>query len=174
MGSKKKPVKFKSMTKLQYACLFKGCQATAAYLMTDPEQYRKMILREELGLDSFREVDRVHGFEQLMRRLLSDRGEYSRALDYVAGDERRLRHLALEAAKAIVSQSHPIQCLTSDLVGKKAYHYVAGVMVQMRMSMQTVDSLAMKLQRDDGWDDFTDLQLKRVVSALQVHIRRHS
>ena len=169
-----KPVKFRPMTKLQYACLFKGCQATAAYLMTDPEQYRKMILRAELGLESFKEVDRVHGFEQLMRRILADRGEYSRALDYVAGDERRLRHLAFEAAKSIVCQSRPIQNQTEDIVGRTAYRYIAGVMVQMRMSLQTVDSLAMKLQRDDGWDDFTDLQLKRVVSALQVHIRRHS
>lgn len=169
-----KPVKFRPMTKLQYACLFKGCQATAAYLMTDPEQYRKMILRAELGLESFKEVDRVHGFEQLMRRILLDRGEYSRAMDYVAGDEKRLRHLALEAAKAIVRQSHPVWYQTSENLNNIGYRYVAGVMVQMRMSLQTVDSLAMKLQRDDGWDDFTDLQLKRVVSALQVHIRRHS
>lgn len=166
-----KPAKFQPMTKLQYACLFRGCQATAAYLMTDPEQYRKMILREELGLESFKEVDRLHGFEQLMRRILADRGEYSRALDYVAGDERRLRHLAFAAAKEIVAQRGSG---TSEEMSRLAFHYVAGVMVQMRMSLQTVDSLAIKLQRDDGWDDFTDLQLKKVVSALQVHIRRHS
>ena len=165
-----KPVKFRPMTKLQYACLFKGCQATAAYLMTDPEQYRKMILRAELGLESFKEVDRVHGYEQLMRRILADRGEYSRAMDYVAGDERRLRHLVTQAALAIVQQNRE----WPGGVAPAACRYIAGVMVQMRMSLQTVDSLAMKLQRDDGWDDFTDLQLKRVVSALQVHIRRHS
>lgn len=166
-----KPVKFRPMTKLQYACLFKGCQATAAYLMTDPEQYRKMILRAELGLESFKDVDRVHGFEKLMHRILADRGEYSRAMDYVAGDERRLRHLAIAAALKITHQDHPE--MTHDAT-PVACRYIAGVMVQMRMSLQTVDSLAMKLQRDDGWDDFTALQLKRVVSALQVHIRRHS
>lgn len=171
--SNRKPVRFRPMTKLQYACLFKGCQETAAYLAQDPEEYRKSILFSELGLTSFKEVDRVHGFEQLMRRIFTDRGEYSRALEYVGGDTNRLRHLATEAAKEIVRQSHPVQNQTTDYLNNVACRYVAGVMVQMRMSFQTVDSLAMKLQRDDGWDDFTDLQLKKVVSALQAYIRRH-
>lgn len=164
----KKPVKFRPMTRLQYACLFKGCQATAAYLNQDMEEYRKSILASELGLNSFKEVDRIHGYEKLMHRIFLDRGEYSRAIEYVAGDENRLHHLAMEAAKAIIRQSG------SAPDERFAYRYIAGVMVQMRMSFQTVDSLAMKLQRDDGWDDFTGPQLKKVISALNAHIRRHS
>jgi len=169
--SSKKPVRFRPMTKLQYACLFKGCQATAAYLAQDPEEYRKSILLSELGLTSFKDVDRVHGFEQLMRRIFTDRGEYSRALEYVGGDTNRLRYLVMEAAKKIALQQFPGW---TEGLDQGSFRYVAGVMVQMRMSFQTVDSLAMKLQRDDGWDDFTDIQLKKVVSALQAHIRRHS
>ena len=34
------------------------------------------------------------------------------------------------------------------------------------------DSLAMRLQRVDGWDDFTPLQLKKVVAALNLQVRR--
>lgn len=160
------------LTKLRKATIFLHVKGAAVECGEDPETYRKRIMREELGVDHLSEVSRTTGFDKLMRRILSDRGEYSRALDYVAGDEKRLRHLALEAAKAIVRQSHPVQTRTEDHVDRAACRYVAGVVVQMRMSYQTVDSLAIKLQRPDGWDDLTAVQLRKVVSALQVHIRR--
>jgi hypothetical protein len=45
-------------------------------------------------------------------------------------------------------------------------------MVQMKYSRLSKDALAIRLQRDDGWDDFTPMQLKKVVAALNIHVRR--
>lgn len=154
------------LTRLQKATLFMHVKDAARECGEEPESYRKRIMREELGVDHLAEVTRTTGFDKLMRRIFEDCGEYSRALDYIAGDERRLRHLAMEAAKAIVRQS-------PDRADRSAYRYVAGVMLKMRFSPQTVDSLSTKLQLDDGWNDFTPIQLRKVVSALQAHIRRH-
>lgn len=162
-------MKANQLTKLQKATIFLHVKGAARECGEDPETYRKRIMREELGVDHLSEVSRTTGFDKLMRRIFEDRGEYSRALDYVAGDEKRLRHLALGAAKAIVAERGSG---TPDEMTRTAFKYVAGVMVQMRMSYQTVDSLAIKLQRPDGWDDLTSVQLRKVVSALQVHIRR--
>lgn len=157
------------LTKIQRATIFLHVKGAAIECGEDPETYRKRIMREELGVNHLSEVSRTTGFDRLMRRIFEDRGEYSRALDYVAGDEKRLRHLAIRAAKEIVAERGSG---TPDEMTRIAFKYVAGVMVQMRMSYQTVGSLAIKLQRPDGWDDFTTCQLRSVVAALQAHIRR--
>ena len=154
------------LTALQRATLFAHVKNAAAELCVDPEKYRKMIMREELGVDHLSEVSRTDGFERLMCRLLKDEGDYSHALDYTGGDVKRLRYLALAAANSICDGA-------PEDVERQLCRYVAGVMINMKFSSSDRDTLAMRLQRDDGWDDFTPMQLKKVVAALNLQVRRH-
>ena len=150
------------LTALQRATLFAHVKNAAVECGEKPEAYRKRIMREELGVDHLSEVSRTEGFDRLMCRMLKDCGDYSHALDYTGGDVRRLRYLALSAAR---------QCC--DVEGEpELCRYVAGVMVNMKFSRLDVGALAIRLQRDDGWDDFTPLQLKKVVAALNLQVRR--
>ena len=87
------------LTTLQRATLFAHVKNAAAECGEKPEAYRKRIMREELGVDHLSEVSRTDGFDRLMCRMLKDCGDYSHALDYVGGDIRRLRYLALSAAR---------------------------------------------------------------------------
>ena len=153
------------LTSLQRATLFAHVHKSASEQGVDPEKYRKMIMREELGVDHLSEVSRTDGFDRLMCRMLKDCGEYSHALDYVGGDVKRLRHLALSAA-AKICDGAPFD------VERMLCRYVAGVMINMKYSSLDRDALAIRLQRDDGWDDFTTMQLKKVVAALNLQVRR--
>ena len=153
------------LTALQRATLFAHVHKAASEQGVDPEKYRKMIMREELGVDHLSEVSRTDGFDRLMCRMLKDCGEYSHALDYVGGDVKRLRHLALSAA-AKICDSAPFD------VELMLCRYVAGVIVNMKYSSLSREALAIRLQRDDGWDDFTPMQLKKVVAALNLQVRR--
>ena len=153
------------LTALQRATLFAHVKNAAAELCVDPEKYRKMIMREELGVDHLSEVSRTDGFERLMCRLLKDSGDYSHALDYVGGDVKRLRYLALSAANAVCDGA-------PEDVELQLCRYIAGVMVNMHFSPLSRDALAMRLQRADGWDDFTPMQLKKVVAALNLQVSR--
>ena len=153
------------LTTLQRATLFAHVKNAAIECGMDPEKYRKMIMREELGVDHLSEVSRTDGFDRLMCRMLKDCGEYSHALDYVGGDIKRLRYLALSAA-ANICDGAPFD------VEQMLCRYVAGVIVNMKFSNFSQESLAMRLQRDDGWDDFTPMQLKKVVAALNLQVRR--
>ena len=153
------------LTALQRATLFAHVHKAASDLRADPEKYRKMIMREELGVDHLSEVSRTDGFDRLMCRMLKDCGDYSHALDYVGGDVKRLRHLALSAA-AKICDGAPFD------VEQMLCRYVAGVIVNMKYSSLSREALAMRLQRDDGWADFTPMQLKKVVAALNLQVRR--
>ena len=153
------------LTSLQRATLFAHVHKAASEQGVDPEKYRKMIMREELGVDHLSEVSRTDGFDRLMCRMLKDEGDYSHALDYVGGDVKRLRHLALSAA-AKICDGAPFD------VERMLCRYVAGVMINMKYSSLDRDALAIRLQRDDGWDDFTTMQLKKVVAALNLQVRR--
>lgn len=165
-----KPHSRRGLTPLQRKVVFVGCNETARYLGESPLEYRRKIMLEELKIISLTECNRTDDFDKLMRRIWVDRGDYARALDYTGGDVKRLRYLAIEAAKKILVQADGEgTCPDYD---RAALRYVAAVMVQMHMSTQTVDSLVFQLARPDGFDDFSPIALKKVVSALQVHLRR--
>ena len=153
------------LTTLQRATLFAHVKNAAVECGEKPEVYRKRIMREELGVDHLSEVSRTDGFDRLMCRMLKDCGDYSHALDYVGGDVKRLRYLALSAAARICGGA-PFD------VELMLCRYVAGVMINMKYSSLDRDALAIRLQRDDGWDDFTPMQLKKVVAALNLQVRR--
>ena len=151
-----------TMTAPQRRMFFMALRPAAQAVGEDHESYRRRILREELGVEHLNEARRTDGFDKLMQRVLSDGGDYARALEYAVGDVRRFRHLALAAASRIVGETDE----------RAAYRYVASVAIQMRYSSMERDALAMRLQRSDGWDDFTDIQLRKIVQALNCHVRR--
>ena len=156
------------LTALQRATLFAHVHKAASEQGVDPEKYRKMIMREELGVDHLSEVSRTDGFDRLMCRILKDCGDYSHAMDYTGGDIRRLRYLALSAARQCCDGAPLSDADETAMLCK----YVAGLMVNMKFSRLDPSALAIRLQRDDGWDDFTPLQLKKVVAALNLQVRR--
>lgn len=156
------------LTTLQRATLFAHVKNAAVECGEKPEAYRKRIMREELGVDHLSDVSRTDGFDRLMCRMLKDCGDYSHALDYTGGDIRRLRYLALSAARKCCDGA-PLSDADETLMLCK---YVAGIMVNMKLSRLSSGALAIQLQRDDGWDDFTPMQLKKVVAALNLQVRR--
>lgn len=156
------------LTTLQRATLFAHVKNAAVECGEKPEAYRKRIMREELGVDHLSEVSRTDGFDRLMCRMLKDCGDYSHALDYTGGDVRRLRYLALSAARQCCDAAPLSDADETSMLCK----YVAGIMVNMKLSRLSSGALAIQLQRADGWDDFTPLQLKKVVAALNLQIRR--
>ena len=156
------------LTTLQRATLFAHVKNAAAECGEKPEAYRKRIMREELGVDHLSEVSRTDGFDRLMCRMLKDCRDYSHALDYTGGDVRRLRYLALSAARQCCDGVPLADSDEQAMLCK----YVASIMVNMKLSRLSSGALAIQLPRDDGWDDFTPMQLKQVVAALNLQVRR--
>lgn len=148
-------------TALQRAVFFSGIVSAAKLLGEHPEAYRRRIMKEELGIDHLSGATKTTGFDRLMQRVWVDRGDYARALDYSGGDVKRLRYLAMSAAMTIVGSDETAAC-----------RYVAGIFSQMKLVQMAADTLAMKLQRADGWDDFTEMQIKKVISALHIQMTR--
>ena len=151
------------MTNPQRRTLFAEIYRAANELGENPEGYRKRILKEELGVDSFARVSRTEGFNRLMARVKADQDDYMGAIRYSMGNVRAFRYLIERSARELLGAE-----ATARAVGT----YVAGILRQMRFSGLERDVLAMRLQRDDGYEDFTEDQLRKVLMALNVHLGR--
>ena len=127
------------------------------------EDYRRRILREELGVESLSEVSCGAGFDKLMARVYTDRGDFERAVKYSGQTLSRMRHLITEAATSIVR---------ANGFSGTPFAYIAGVMVQAKMSQQSVSVLSERLVNESAWMEFTEGQLKRLLMMLQTHLRR--
>lgn len=157
-----------SLSKPQIKLLFSAIREAAENVGEKPEEYRKRVMKEELGVEHLAEVTKTVGFDKLMQRVLADSGRFEAAMNYVGADINRLRFVLLRAATRVLMN------MGREANESEVYKYVAGIMTQMRISYQDRDSLWFKLQRKDGFDDFSPYQLKKVIAALQTHIRRHS
>lgn len=157
----------KPLTPLQRRLFFMAIRPAAQEVGADLEEYRKRILKEELGVEHMSDVGKTGDFDKLMSRIYQDRGDYARALEYSTGSVSRLAHLAVKAAERIVG-AKPCR-------GGTAYDYIAGVMQQSRMvEMRQVHVMATRLADGSGWHDFTESQLRRLVMMLNTHVRRRS
>ena len=155
------------LTDLQRRLFFMALRPAAQEVGVSPEEYRKRILEEELGVEHMSEVSRTGDFDRLMSRIYQDRGDYARALEYSTGSVSRLSHLAVKAAERIVAAK-------PDWRGT-VYDYIAGVMQQSRMvGMRQIHVMATRLEDGSGWHDFTESQLKCLVMMLNTHVRRRS
>lgn len=155
----------KTMTDPQRRTLFAEIKKAAGELGEDAEDYRKRILKEVLGVDSFSLVSRTDGYNRLMARIKGDLGDYAAAIRFSTGGVRSFRFLIEQKTRGLLGE-----CATAQEVAK----YVAGIVCQMGFSRQERDVAAMRLQREDGYEDFTEVQLRKVLSALnaQLHRRR--
>ena len=93
----------KPLTPLQRRLFFMVIRPAAQEVGADLEEYRKRILKEELGVEHMSDVGNTGDFDKLMSRIYQDCGDYARALEYSTGSVSRLAHLAVKAAERIVA-----------------------------------------------------------------------
>lgn len=155
------------LSKSQLGTFFSEVKKAAENVGQDAEQYRKEIMLQEVGVEHLRDVTKTTGYDKLMQRVYSDQGNYEKALAFVDGDVKRMRFLAIRTATRILLNKGKTGI--GDLA---VMSYIAGLMIQMNLSGADREHLAAKLMRENGWDDFTPIQLRRVVAALTIHARR--
>lgn len=155
-----------SLTPLQRRTFFRALRPAAVECGEKPEEYRKRVLMEELGVESLSEVSRGSGFDRIMTRVCNDSGDYATALRYSMGTFSRLKMLIVSAAKRIVAAK-------PDWHGT-VWNYISGVMHNSGMvkDCETRD-LAVRLESDSGWMDFTEDQLKRLLMMLNAQVHRN-
>ena len=129
----------------------------------DSEAYRRRILLEELGVEHMSQVSSTDDYEKLMTRMALDRGDYEDALRYSAGSLRRLHYLIGAAAKHLVVE---------ERFRGSGWRYLAGILVQAGMVQAADENLINRLANPEGWMDFTELQMKKVLMMLQKQLRR--
>ena len=147
------------MLTTKQAALFWRCLAAAAecQAVPDREAYRKRILREELGVEHLRDVDRTEGFDRLMLRLAQDAENWHGLAYYSVAGERRLADLVADCATQVLDLS------AQDAVFPLAY--IGGVLKQSAMSpIRTVG--------EDYWLDLAPDDLARLLQILDTHRRR--
>lgn len=151
------------LTESQRRTFFAALRPAAEDVGEKVEDYRRRILREELGVESLSEVSRGSGFDKLMARVCIDSGDFERAVKYSSQTLSRMRHLIVEAATKIVRE---------NAFPDRPYAYIAGVMVQAKMSQQSVAVLSERLVCENTWMQFTEGQLKCLLMMLKTHLRR--
>ena len=146
------------ITKKQ-AALFWRCLAAAAecQAVPDREAYRKRVLREELGVEHLRDVDRTEGFDQLMLRLAQDAEDWHGLSYYSVAGERRLADLVADCATQVLE--------LSPRLGVNPMAYVSGILNQSGISPLRVDG-------GDYWLDLAPDDLARLLQILDTHRRR--
>ena len=148
------------------AALFWRCLAAAAQHQAEPdrEAYRKRILREELGVEHLRDVDRTEGFDRLMLRLALDAEDWHGLSYYSVAGERRLADLVADCATQVLELSVAALGLSAsahlDPLG-----YVSGVLRQSAMS-------PIRVVGEDYWLDLAPADLARLLQILDTHRRR--
>ena len=146
------------ITKKQ-AALFWRCLAAAAecQAVPDREAYRKRVLREELGVEHLRDVDRTEGFDRLMLRLAQDAEDWHGLSYYSVAGERRLADLVADCATQVLE--------LSPRLGVNPMAYVSGILNQSGISPLRVDG-------GDYWLDLAPDDLARLLQILDTHRRR--
>lgn len=149
---------------LQRRTFFRALRTTVVAIGESAEDYRKRIIREELGFEHMSQVNSTDDFEKLMTRMAVDRGDYEGALRFSGGTVRRLHHLIGEAAVRIVKATPAFR--------GSGWAYVAGVMAQAGMIPEARRCWADRLSSESGWMDFTERDMMKVLMMLQKQVRR--
>ena len=143
----------------QRRVLFATIREAARECGEPPEDYRKRVMAEELGVDHLSKVSRGSGFDTLMARICRDAGDDARAIKYALASVTRFRHVITDAAERLAPGN--------------ALSYVAGVLIQSHTVRDVRPAiLAARLATDSGWLDLTEPQLRRLLAMLNTHLRR--
>ena len=153
----------KSVTPAQRRILFREIKFAAKEVGEDAEAYRKRIMLEETGYPSLRGVSSTAGFDRLMVRIATDKGDFALALKYTANSLNRVVKLVLDAAAKIVAlKGYGSGC-----------EYIHGVMLQSGMIKERKSSAWIeRLASPSVWMDFSEADVKRLLFMLNTHLRR--
>lgn len=102
----------------QAACLAMGIASDKR------EEYRKMVMQEEAGVSSTRELDNA-GLDKVLARFSADAGDWQSASRFVGGDVRRAIALVEDVA---------VQVLLLAGKGTDAPAYIAGILRQSQIA----------------------------------------
>ena len=151
------------VTPAQRRILFREVRLAAREVGEDTEAYRKRIMLEETGYSSLRGVSSTAGFDNLMVRIATDKGDFELALKYTANSLNRVVKLVLDAAAKIVSlKGHGSGC-----------DYIHGVMLQSGMIQERKNAAWIeRLSYPSAWMDFSEAEVKRLLFMLNTHLRR--
>lgn len=153
----------KAVTLSQKRTFFREVRLAAAEIGEEAETYRKRIMSEELGVSSLSEVSATSGFDKLMVRVATDKGDYELALKYTSNTLNRVVKLIVDAAIKIVK-----------VKGSGDFRdYIHGVMLQSGMLKKPMGAcLRERLAFSDGYMDYSEAEVKRLLYMLTTHLRR--
>lgn len=115
----------KGLTRPQMAAYFAAAAKAAKRLGIECGAYRRMVMREECGVSSSKELRRGDQYEKVMLRFARDSENYALASRVVCGDTRRLAAMVQDCVEqALLLADSP--AVPSD--------YVAGILKQSRLA----------------------------------------
>ena len=146
------------LSQSQRAALFAAARKAAGTLGEDREEYRKRVMREELGVDHLADVGRGRAFDRLMMRMAADAGDYSSAMRYELSDAARVAYLVKVCCLQLM------QLKGGDEAD--AGRYLGGLLDQARVPNG--------VYADDGsiWIDLAPSDALAVFKMLDTHRRR--
>ena len=153
----------KTVTPAQRRIFFREVRLAAREVGEETEAYRKRIMLEETGAQSLLLVSATNGFDRLMVRIATDKGDFDLALKYTANSLNRVVRLVVEAAKKIVEAKG----------GGDLCDYIHGVMLQSGMITEPKGATwRARLAFPEVYMDFTEAEVKRLLYMLTTHLQR--
>jgi len=139
-----------------WSAFARACREQGIARQEEREAYRKRVLMEECGVEHMSQVTRTDGFEQVMRRLLVDCGDYEGAVQFTNGPERRKAHMVEVCAEQVM-----------QLMGvspEYALGYVTGLCLQAHF--------AIREESGNYWLDLPEGDVAAAFQMLDTHRRR--
>lgn len=151
-----------SVTSAQYSKFFAMLKRAAQNLdLTSPadiDDYRHRVMREEAGVDSIKDMDRIGGYDACIRRFAIDAGDYLQAINIGIMDAKRKAYIVKMIAIEIMKLKG---CSALDV-----RNYLLGVINQA--------GIARGASRDDDkfWLDASPVALTQLIQILDTYRRR--
>ena len=136
-----------------------SCKAQGISVVMNQVEYRRRVMQEECGKGHMAEMNRTGDFEKVMRRILSDGGDYEGACRYINGEERRY----VKMIEACADQVWNLQDNAAVMTGT-AMDYVRAICTQAGYPVY--------LQGKTFWMDVPEPMLHGLFMMLDTHRRR--
>ena len=155
------------MTQAQLKPFFRAVNRAASALglvgREAVEEYRRSVMREEVGVDHAADVDPSDGYDRVMYRLAVDGGDWAAAARFATGEERRMAALVESCARQVIElkavEDFP-SIVSGDPVG-----YVVGCLRQAGFLVSLTPA-------GDWWADVAANAAFAVFRMLDTHRRR--
>ena len=153
-----------SITPKQRQSFFRAHHAACINLGLDDaasrEEYRKRVMREEVGVEHLADIGRTGPFDRVMKRFAADAGDYETACRFAVGDEAR------KATLIRICCAQVLQLKGAPAGSTDAADYLAGIVEQARIpcGRDVIDS--------SFWLDCNPDHLLTLFQILDTHRRR--